>query len=80
MRHFINLTSFVINKSHIVQIIKKPNKYYIYMTNNNLSGSILFSSGSISTNENIIEICEKNNRQDYNIIKRLIEQTDAPDF
>ena len=74
MKHFINLTSRIINKHHIIEIVKSPNKYYIYMNNNNLSGFTLFSIGSLSTNNNIIEICEKNNKKDYDIITDLINK------
>jgi len=74
MKHFINLTSRIINKQHIIEIVKSPSKYYIYMSNNNLSGFTLFSVGSLSTNYNSIEICEKNNKQDYDIITDLINK------
>jgi len=74
MKHFINLTSRIINKQHIIEIVKSPSKYYIYMNNNNLSGFTLFSIGSLSTNNNIIEICEKTNKQDYDVITDLINK------
>ena len=37
MKHFINLTSRVINKLHIIEIIKKPNKYEIHMNTNDIN-------------------------------------------
>jgi hypothetical protein len=73
MNHFINLTSRVINKLHIVEIIKKPNTYYIYMSNSQLNGSFLFASGGIDTKHNIIKICEKNDKKDYDTITDLIK-------
>ena len=33
MKQFINLTSLILNKSHIIEIIKQPNKYFIHMSN-----------------------------------------------
>ena len=72
MKHFINLTSCVINKLHIVEILKRPSKYHIYMTNGSISGGMLFLSGSLSTTHNIIEICEKNDKQDYDTITKFI--------
>ena len=33
MKHFINLTYTVLNKFHIVEIIKKPSKYFIHLSN-----------------------------------------------
>ena len=68
MRQFINLSSRIINKLHIIEIIKKPTKYYIHMTNNDIDGFMLCGSGGIITNHNIIEICEKDNKLDYDII------------
>jgi hypothetical protein len=59
MKHFINLTSRVINKLHIVKIVKRPNRYEIHMSNNSISGFLLFLSGNLKTDHNIIEICEK---------------------
>jgi hypothetical protein len=73
MKHFINLSSCVINKLHIIEILKKPNKYYIYMNYHTVNGFSLFSVGSISTAHNVIEICEKNNKQDYDIITNWID-------
>jgi hypothetical protein len=73
MIHFINLTSRVINKLYIVEIIKKPSKYYIHMSNNRIDGSILFGCGGIDSKHNIIEICETKNKPDYDIITNLIK-------
>ena len=71
MKHFINLTSRVINKSHIIEIVKCPNLYVIHMTNSNIGGSLFFASGWLETNHSIIYLCE----QDYDIITNLIKQT-----
>ena len=76
MKHFINLTSHVINKLHIIEIIKTPSKYSIYMINNTIDGFCLFSSGTIFSTYNIIEICEKKNKLDYDTITDLINKID----
>ena len=73
MKHFINLTSIVINKLHIIQIIKQPNKYIIHMSNNSINGFLYFSYGSLYTNHNIIEICNKKDKQDYETITDLLK-------
>jgi len=73
MKQFIKLTSIILNKSHIVQIIKQPNKYFIHMSNNDLYGELVIGNGSVSTQQNIIEICEHNHNQDYNIITDLLK-------
>lgn len=57
MRQFLNLSSIVINKLHITEIVKRPGKYYIYMTNSSVDGFMLCASGRLSTTYNIIEIC-----------------------
>ncbi len=73
MKHFINLTTRVINKLHIIEIIKHPNKYEIHMSNNRIDGFLLFSSGSVDTKNNIIEICNTKNKQDYETITELLK-------
>lgn len=66
MKHFINLTSRVINKLHITEIRKKPSKFYIYMNNNCIDGFL--------QNNIIIEICKKNDKLDYDTITNLIKK------
>jgi len=77
MRQFINLTTTVINKLHIVEITKSPQKYRIYLSNNNLSGGMLFWSGYISSVYNIIEICEIKDSIDYKKITDVIVSDSA---
>lgn len=74
MNYFINLTSRVINKLHIIEITKQPSKYYISITNNYISGFMLCSFGTLSSNNGIIEICEKKNKQDYDTITEFIRE------
>ena len=75
MNHFLKLTTRVINKAHIVEIIKQPNKYEIHMSNSSIHGFLLFSSGSLETNHNIIQICNQKDKQDYETITKLIKDT-----
>jgi len=75
MKHFINLTTRVLNKLHIIGIVKHPNLYEIHMTNNSTIGSLLFGCGWLETNRNIIYLCEKKDKQDYDIITNLIRET-----
>lgn len=75
MKHyFIHLTTRVINKLHIIEIVKKPNKYEIHMTPNKIDGVLFCGSGFVSTNSNIIKICENINKDDYDIVTDLLEQ------
>ena len=73
MKNFINLTSRVINKLHIIEIIKNSNKYEIHMSNNKIDGFWLFSSGRLDTNDKIIEICNIKHKEDYETITNLIK-------
>jgi len=76
MKNFIHLTSRVINKLHIIEIIKNPNKYEIYMSNYNVDGFLWFGSGSLYTKPNIIEICNTKDKQDYETITHFIQVKD----
>jgi hypothetical protein len=68
MKQFIQLTSRILNKSHIVEIIKQNNKYFIYMSNKYIYGQIVLANGSLTTEQNIIEICEEKHKRDYTTI------------
>ena len=73
MTHFINLTSRLINKLHIIEIIKKPSKYFLYMSDSNITGRMFVSSGYMTSDRNIIEVCKNKNPQDYLIITNWIK-------
>jgi len=73
MKHFINLTSTVINKLHIIEIIKHPNRYHIHMSNSRVNGFLFVIAGILDTDKNIITICEKKDKQDYDTITDLIK-------
>ena len=73
MSHFIKLTTVVINKSHIIGITIKPKIYEILMTNYNImDGILLFGTGFIDVKNNVIKICEIQNKQDYETITKWI--------
>jgi hypothetical protein len=44
------------------------------MSNSQINGAMIFTAGSISSRSNIIEICEKDNKQDYDTITNLIKE------
>jgi hypothetical protein len=73
MNYFLNLTTRVINKAHIVEIIKQPNKYEIHMSNHSINGILFCSSGFVNTNHNIIQICNEKDKEDYETITKLIK-------
>jgi hypothetical protein len=74
MTNFIRLSSRLINKLHIVEIIHNPSKYYILMSNFKINGFMLVSSGKIDTENCLIEICEKDNKKDYDTISELFKE------
>ena len=74
MKHFINLSSRVINKLHIIQIIKQPNKYNIHMSDNSIDGFLFCTYGNLHTNHNIIEICKEKDKKDYETITDLLNK------
>ena len=72
MSLFIHLSSRVINKLHIVEIIKNPSKYLIHMSNS-CDGYLIVGGGAVHSRSNIIEICKTKNRQDYDNITQWIK-------
>jgi hypothetical protein len=73
MSRFIKLKSAVINSSHITKIINYSGKYYIHMTDTHINGFMFLSSGSLTSHENIIEVCEKNHKSDYTAVAEWIK-------
>ena len=48
--------------------------YEIYMIHNKIDGMFLYGCGVIDTKSNIIEICEKKDKEDYDTITYLLEE------
>lgn len=78
MKHFINLTGCVINKLHIIDIIKTPNKYCIHLASNSFSGQVLLSFGYVTTYNTTLELCETKDKADYDKITEFINVDAAP--
>jgi hypothetical protein len=72
MSQFINLSRIVINKLHIVDVIKSQSKYTIRMSINNIDGCLMFSCGGVGSTPHTIEICEKTDKLDYDNITKFI--------
>jgi hypothetical protein len=45
-----------------------------------IHGWLLFSSGNLETDSNIIDICEKKNKHDYDIITKFIEKVEDTSY
>ena len=72
MSKFIKLSSRIINTKYIQYITIEPDKYYIELTSNSISGGFaLFSS-----DKNEIKICENKNPLDYRILHDWIKKLD----
>jgi hypothetical protein len=76
MASFLKLSKICINTNHIRNINIKPSNYEIKLSNPNIEGFILTGSGKIDTNYPTINICEKENNTDYNIVKKWINIED----
>lgn len=74
MTNFIKLSSMVINKLHITQIIQEQNKYHVFLTRQYNRGFMIWGSGAFTSQFTMIEICETKHKQDYNIITEFIEE------
>lgn len=72
MSKFIKLTSLIINTNQLNSILIKPDKYILY-ANNRINGYLFFMGGTISSDNEILEICAIKEPTDYKIIKKWIE-------
>ena len=73
MTRFIRLTNLIVNTSKIVTVDILPTKYVMHMNNHDFNGWILFSSGSVESKPNTVEICETKHPNDYEIVKKWID-------
>ena len=71
MSKFIKLTSLIINTNQLNSILIKPDKYILY-ANNRINGYLFFMGGTISSDDEILEICAITEPSDYQIIKTWI--------
>ena len=69
MTNFIKLSSIVINKNFIKNVILSPGKYSIYFNN-------FVSSGFIESTNDKIHIYKELSPKDYQIISKWIENID----
>jgi hypothetical protein len=74
MTNFLNLTGMgkILNKLHVVEIVHRPSMYEIRMTNSHFNGMWIVWFGNLTSTQHTIEICEKKNPADYEIVRRWI--------
>ena len=78
MSRFLKLTKFLFNTADILQIVIEPNKYFIHLRASNFSGNMwqfgIMGFGAISTDNQVIEVCETKHSTDYKIVSEWINQ------
>jgi hypothetical protein len=72
MSQFLKLSKIIINTNHIRNINVLSSKYEIILSTPNISGYVLAGSGKFDLNFPTINVCEKENNEDYNTIKNWI--------
>jgi len=65
MANFIKLRSIIINSLKVSKIQIQTNKYYTHLLNPKIYGFFLFTSGSINTLNNIIDVCKYKDKDKY---------------
>lgn len=73
MSSFIKLSGIIINSKYINFIKVMPSKYLIEFQNNGFNGKFIQGTGSFTSINNIIIICEKEHTFDYNVMKNWIK-------
>ncbi len=76
MSQFLKLSKIVINTNHIRNIDILASKYIIKLSTPNISGYVLAGSGKFDLNFPTINVCEKEDNEDYNIVKKWIKIQD----
>jgi len=75
MIKFLKLSFTIINLSSIKQIDIQPNKYDIYLNDNNIKGNYNFLKlGDLSSKSSKIEISKLTHPADYNKMTHWIEK------
>lgn len=73
MSKFIKLTNYVINTNAISHILAKENKFIITLQTPKINGFIMLSSGGITTKQDIFEIENIAESEDYQKVKKWID-------
>ena len=76
MANFLKLSKICINTNHIRNINILQSKYEIKFATPNMDGFTIFGSGQFELDYPTINICEKENNADYNVIKKWISIED----
>ena len=74
MSRFLKLSKCVINTQLIRYVLIEPTKYEFKLMSGTLSGAWLMGSGSISTDNSQVTICEKENPNDFKQVTEWIKE------
>lgn len=72
MTTFLRLTNRIININSIEQIIISKKTVDIYFNSSLIEGGFLFSSGTIDTHKRLLSFCKKDDKTDYEIIRKFM--------
>jgi len=72
MTRFLVLSSIIINPRHVSHISLKPKKYLIKLAHQSIDGAWLLGSGSLSSDRDVLEICEEKSPKDYAAVTEWI--------
>lgn len=74
MTRFLKLSNLIINTSKIIHVRKHETKYYIHMDNLDFRGLYIYIFGFISSDTNMITVCQTKEPRDYDIVSKWFEQ------
>jgi hypothetical protein len=74
MSKFIRFTNLLVNTANIIKVDILPNKYILFMSSNNISGVFIAGSGGLLSYDNKITICKMEQRYDYLVMEKWINQ------
>ena len=74
MSRFLKLSKCVINTQLIRYVLIEPTKYEFKLMSGTLSGAWLMGSGSISTDNSQVIVCEKESPGDFKSVTEWIKE------
>jgi hypothetical protein len=78
MPRFLKLTNFLLNTNDIHKVAISPGKYFIHIIGKMFSGNMwqfgIIGFGVISTDNQVIEVCETADSIDYKIVSEWIHR------
>jgi hypothetical protein len=73
---FIRLTTMLIHPSSIKCVTIQPNHYTIHFQHHTIHGAMFIGSGSVSSDETVIDISKEKNSVDFEAMSAWIKQVE----